>query len=139
MRRLNAGLKEEKQGHEIKWKHNGLRHSFISYRVAEINDVQRVALEAGNSPQIIFSNYRALVGPADAKKWFSIIPKRAESNVPKQMENIIPLQTLAPPALGQRILSNSTLENLGLRPLNGLSDVDDDRSALTGTTNEAGQ
>ena len=55
------------------WKHNALRHSFISYRIAQIQNVQQVALEAGNSPQIIFSNYRELVRPADAQKWFSIV------------------------------------------------------------------
>ena len=37
---------------------HGLRHSFISYRVAETQDVAKVALEAGNSPQIIFQHYR---------------------------------------------------------------------------------
>ena len=33
------------------------------------------ALEAGNSPKVIFSNYRELVKPADAVKWFSIVPE----------------------------------------------------------------
>lgn len=56
------------------WKHNALRHSFISYRVAETQDVAKVSLEAGNSPQMIFKHYRELVRPADAKTWFSIVP-----------------------------------------------------------------
>ncbi len=59
---------------KFEWKHNALRHSFISYRVAETQNVAQVALEAGNSPKVIFSNYRELVRPADAKKWFSIEP-----------------------------------------------------------------
>jgi integrase len=59
---------------EFKWKHNGLRHSFISYRVADIKNVAQVALEAGNSPQMIFSNYRELVTPKDAETWFRIVP-----------------------------------------------------------------
>ena len=33
-----------------------------------------MALEAGNSPQIIFQHYRELVRPKDAKSWFSIEP-----------------------------------------------------------------
>lgn len=57
------------------WKHNALRHSFISYRVAETQDVAKVSLEAGNSPQMIFQHYRELVQPAAAKAWFSIKPK----------------------------------------------------------------
>jgi integrase len=63
---------------EFKWKHNGLRHSFISYRVAVVKNVAQVALEAGNSPAMIFSNYRELVTPQDAKAWFGIVPAGAK-------------------------------------------------------------
>lgn len=42
------------------WKKNALRHSYISYRLAVIHDVAKVALEAGNSSQIIFQHYREL-------------------------------------------------------------------------------
>jgi integrase len=58
----------------IKWPHNGLRHSYISYRIAEIKDAARVALEAGNSPEIIFKHYRELVTEQEAQEWFSITP-----------------------------------------------------------------
>ena len=51
----------------VKWKKNALRHSFISYRVADTQNVAQVALEAGNSPAIIFAHYRELVRPAEAK------------------------------------------------------------------------
>jgi hypothetical protein len=64
---------------DFKWQHNGLRHSFISYRVAMVKNVAQVALEAGNSPQMIFSNYRELVTPQDAKAWFAITPKSVEA------------------------------------------------------------
>jgi hypothetical protein len=59
---------------DVKWKQNVLRHSFISYRLAEIQDVNRVALEAGNSPQMIFRHYRELATPDQARTWFSIAP-----------------------------------------------------------------
>jgi hypothetical protein len=55
---------------QVKWKKNALRHSFISYRVAAIQNVAQVALEAGNSPQIVFAHYRELVRPAEAKALF---------------------------------------------------------------------
>lgn len=55
-------------------KPNALRHSYISYRVAETKNVAEVALEAGNSPKMIFSNYRELVTDEDAKAWFAIMP-----------------------------------------------------------------
>lgn len=60
--------------HGIRWPRNVLRHSFISYRVAQIQDVNRVALEAGNSPAIIFKHYRELVTEEAAAEWFSIVP-----------------------------------------------------------------
>ena len=82
----NLALKEaaEKDGKDpekakmVKWKKNALRHSFISYRVAETHDVAKVALEAGNSPQIIFQHYRELVQPKEAKAWFGIKPAPAK-------------------------------------------------------------
>lgn len=59
----------------IQWKHNALRHSFISYRVAECADVPRVADEAGNSPQMIRQHYLRRVKPALAAQWFSMVPE----------------------------------------------------------------
>jgi integrase len=67
---------------QIKWKHNALRHSFISYRLADIQDVNRVALEAGNSPAMIFRHYRELCTPEQAKTWFAIAPSQATNVVP---------------------------------------------------------
>jgi integrase len=67
---------------KIKWKQNALRHSFISYRLAEIQDVNRVALEAGNSPQMIFRHYRELATPEQARTWFAIAPEAAPNVVP---------------------------------------------------------
>ena len=63
------------------WKQNALRHSFISYRLAEIQDVNRVALEAGTSPQMIFRHYRELATPEQARTWFSIGPDHAKNVV----------------------------------------------------------
>jgi integrase len=60
----------------FKWKRNALRHSFISYRLAAIKNTAEVALEAGNSPQMIFRHYRQLVTEAEAKKWFLIAPEK---------------------------------------------------------------
>lgn len=58
--------------------HNGLRHSFISYRVAATQNVHQVSLEAGNSPRVIFSSYRELVEDVKlAEKWFNFMPTKA--------------------------------------------------------------
>ena len=72
---VDKKLKEKDSTAVFNWKRNALRHSYISYRVAETQDVAKVSLEAGNSPQMIFRHYRELVRPADAVKWFAIAPK----------------------------------------------------------------
>ena len=66
---------------KFKWKRNALRHSFISYRVASVKDVARVALEAGNSPAMVFANYRQLVTDHEAEQWFNISPSNRERDV----------------------------------------------------------
>ena len=58
----------------VPWKRNALRHSYISNRLALVPDTARVALECGNSPNVIFKHYRELVTPEQAKKWFNIFP-----------------------------------------------------------------
>jgi integrase len=63
---------------KIKWPNNVLRHSFISYRIADVKSADQVALEAGNSPSIIFKHYRELTTPEVAEKWFGIMPKEGQ-------------------------------------------------------------
>jgi integrase len=72
--RFFKAMRRAASGAGIKWKQNALRHSFISYRLAEIQDVNRVALEAGNSAAMIFRHYRELCTPEQARTWFSIAP-----------------------------------------------------------------
>ncbi len=73
---------------KLKWKRNGLRHSFISYRLAQIKNVHQVSLEAGNSPQMVFAHYRQLVTETEAAEWFGIVP-------PKDWKNILTLPVAA--------------------------------------------
>ena len=58
----------------IEWPRNVLRHSFISYRIAIVKSADQVALEAGNSPAIIFRHYRELTTEDTAQAWFGIMP-----------------------------------------------------------------
>ncbi len=58
------------------WRTNALRHSFCSYRLAAIQNAAQVALEAGNSPTMVFRHYRELVKPAAAAAYFAIAPKQ---------------------------------------------------------------
>lgn len=59
---------------KVTWKRNGLRHSFISYYVAQTRNVPLVALECGNSPNIVHKNYLKHVTQAEARRWFRIMP-----------------------------------------------------------------
>lgn len=63
----------------IAWKANGARDSYISYRQAEIQDAAQVALEAGNSPNVVFKLYREIVKPTAAAAWFAVSPKPPEN------------------------------------------------------------
>jgi integrase len=72
---------------KIAWPHNGLRHSYISYRIALVKDAAKVALEAGNSPDIIFKHYRELVTEEAAKDWFAISPAEDWTPVESKKRN----------------------------------------------------
>jgi integrase len=53
--------------------HNGLRDSFISYRVADTKKLPEVAYEAGNSVDMIRSKYLEARTKKEAEQWFGIL------------------------------------------------------------------
>ena len=57
-----------------------------------MKNVAQVALEAGNSPAVIFSNYRELVTPQDAKEWFAIVPKGKRGGGSGQQRTVISVE-----------------------------------------------
>lgn len=56
------------------WPHNALRHSAISYRVAQDRDLAKVGYEMGTSPAMIQRHYNGLATPQAAKAFFAIVP-----------------------------------------------------------------
>jgi integrase len=60
---------------EVDWVHNGLRHSYGSYRFAETCDIGRLSGEMGNSPSVIKKHYLHIIKPAEAIKWFGVQPE----------------------------------------------------------------
>jgi integrase len=71
------------------WKRNALRHSFISYRAAQVGLVQ-TAMEAGNSESEARRSYNDAKSPEEAGQWFAIIdPKTSNGtrNAPEQTES----------------------------------------------------
>jgi integrase len=73
-----SGVKAQKA---VAWKANGLRHSYASYRFAQIGDAGRVAGELGNSATVVHRHYRELVKPGDAERWFSVKPDGRPANL----------------------------------------------------------
>jgi len=89
-----AALRKCRTARKVKtpfqWKRNGLRHAFCSYRLSVTQDLNRVALEAGNSPAMIHAHYKELVSPADAKAWFNTLPPKNPAS-----GKVIPLPAIA--------------------------------------------
>jgi len=69
---------------DIPWKANCLRHSYATYRLSIVPDAGRIALEMGNSPAKLFTNYRELDRHNHAPEWFAIepLPRRSRKIVP---------------------------------------------------------
>jgi hypothetical protein len=58
-----------------RWVHQGMRHSFCSYWLNALEDVNKLLLMSGHtSPQIMWRRYFRAVPKAEAEKFFSILP-----------------------------------------------------------------
>ena len=64
---------EERTG--IKLKHNGLRHSFCTYRASAEKDLAKVAMEAGNSIEMLRQHYVRPQLEEVGREWFAIMPE----------------------------------------------------------------
>lgn len=85
---VNNARRKAGNKNRFKWKRNGLRHSFCSYRLALTQDAAKTSLEAGNSPQMVFRHYRELTTEETAREWFGVFP-------PGQAENIVQMPAAA--------------------------------------------
>ena len=63
---------------KVKLVYNGLRHSYATYRLAQVQSADQVALEMGNSPRKLFQNYRELATKRQAESWFAVMPAVSE-------------------------------------------------------------
>lgn len=59
-------------------KDNGLRHSFCSYAYV-LHGENWAAQQAGNSPDIIHSNYKGLATQKEAEAWFAVKPDKGSA------------------------------------------------------------
>jgi integrase len=72
--RMEKRMSEMEIRSKIPWKKNASRHSFGSYRMAEIKNVYQVAEEMGNSPAMVKKHYFQAVTKAEASKFWAIRP-----------------------------------------------------------------
>jgi integrase len=56
------------------WPHDVMRHTFATYHLAAHNDIGKLSLQMGNSPQVIHSAYKGLVSKADAERFWNLRP-----------------------------------------------------------------
>jgi len=56
------------------WPQDVLRHTAASYQIAHTGDLQRTALELGNSPSILLRHYRELVSIEEARRFYELNP-----------------------------------------------------------------
>jgi integrase len=78
--KLQALLKAAKGRREklTPWPSNCLRHTAISYAMADCRDHSKIATWAGNSPSVIKKHYDAQATPSAAVKFYAIIPDTSE-------------------------------------------------------------
>jgi integrase len=65
----------------VRWRQNGLRHSFVSYHLALEQNAAKTAMISGHTEQQAEEHYKELVTQADAQKWFSIFPSCIEGEI----------------------------------------------------------
>ena len=81
-----------------KWPKNGLRHSFASYHLAKYQDAAQLALDMGHTTtKMIFSNYREIVTPEEADRYWQIFPPTAAENVVPMAQASSALRKKRPP------------------------------------------
>jgi integrase len=66
----------------VKWKHNGLRHSYASYRLEACKSAAEVSLEMGNSARMVLQRYADVVHAEDAQAYWNIAPADAGKVLP---------------------------------------------------------
>ena len=64
------------------WRRNALRHSFLSYRAAQVG-IAQAAREAGNSEAVARRVYEDAKGADEASLWFSL-PAPAKTDAVRQ-------------------------------------------------------
>jgi integrase len=76
------------------WKMDVLRHSYGTYRLPILKSADALALEMGNSADVIFRHYRRPVNEATARAYFAIMPNTQSQAAPVDSHSNATDQTL---------------------------------------------
>jgi integrase len=76
------------------WKMDVLRHSYGTYRLPILKSADALALEMGNSADVIFRHYRRPVNEAMARAYFAIMPNAQSQTTPVDSHSNATDQTL---------------------------------------------
>jgi integrase len=63
---------------KLDWRHNGLRDAFGSNRAAILKNLNEVAMEMGNSPDMVIESYREVFTKEQAEKFWLLTPEVAK-------------------------------------------------------------
>jgi len=74
---LAEALRQTAEQAGVRWREDGLRHSYAGYRLAQVRDTGQVATETGYSPHPLFSTFAELATREEAARWFGIVPATA--------------------------------------------------------------
>lgn len=64
--------------YKLEWRHNGLRDAFGSNRAAILKNLNEVAMEMGNSPDMVIESYREVVTKEQAEVFWQLTPQEAQ-------------------------------------------------------------
>jgi integrase len=78
---LGSIMRRTRKAAGVKWCQDILRHTAASHLMAKHQDAAFVANQLGNSPQILLTNYRALVTPQEDAKFWALLPETVASPV----------------------------------------------------------
>jgi hypothetical protein len=80
---INKLLREVAAAAGVELLDNGLRHSFVSYRLAATKNLQQVSEETGTDAKTLVKYYRRPVSKRVATAWFQVKPVWSRKNVRK--------------------------------------------------------
>jgi integrase len=80
---FRCAWKRLREASAIRWGHDILRHSFVSYHLAEHQDAARTAFIAGHREDILFIHYRQLTTPTAAAAWWALRPTARPQGKPQ--------------------------------------------------------